>query len=114
MTMDTVTIERSHFDRMIKLLFSRFDGIESRLERIEKKSTPAVKKILDDDPILWVADLGEYFGVTDNTIYRYKRNGKLPLVKFGGKLGIKKSQLEALILGDNSLKEEISKSESPA
>lgn len=112
--MDTVTIERSHFDRMMRLLFTRFDGVESRLERIEKKSAPVVKKILDDDPILWVADLGEYFGVTDNTIYRYKRNGKLPLVKFGGKLGIKKSRLEALILGDDSLIKEISESENPA
>jgi excisionase family DNA binding protein len=50
-----------------------------------------------DDKILGVEDLAKFFGVSDQTIWRWCKSGKLPAFKIGSQWKIRQSDLNRVI-----------------
>jgi excisionase family DNA binding protein len=52
---------------------------------------------LKDDKILDVEDLTKFFGVSDQTIWRWCKSGKLPAFKIGSQWKVRQSDLNRII-----------------
>lgn len=50
-----------------------------------------------DDKILGVEELSKFFGVSDQTIWRWCKAGKLPAFKIGSQWKIRQSDLNKII-----------------
>lgn len=50
-----------------------------------------------DDKILGVEELAKFFGVTDQTIWRWCKAGKIPAFKIGAQWKIRQSDLNKII-----------------
>jgi excisionase family DNA binding protein len=50
-----------------------------------------------DDKILGVEDLTGFFGVSDQTIWRWCKSGKLPAFKIGSQWKVRQSDLNRII-----------------
>lgn len=50
-----------------------------------------------DDKILGVGQLAKFFGVTDQTIWRWCKQGKIPAFKIGAQWKIRQSDLNRII-----------------
>ncbi|HYF97715.1 MAG TPA: helix-turn-helix domain-containing protein [Coxiellaceae bacterium] len=50
-----------------------------------------------DDKILGVEELAKFFGVSDQTIWRWCKAGKLPAFKIGSQWQIRQSDLNKII-----------------
>jgi excisionase family DNA binding protein len=56
-----------------------------------------VKMLGKDDKILGVEQLAKFFGVSDQTIWRWCKSGKLPAFKIGSQWKIRQSDLNRII-----------------
>jgi excisionase family DNA binding protein len=50
-----------------------------------------------DDKILGVEDLAKFFGVSDQTIWRWCKSGKIPAFKIGSQWKVRQSDLNRII-----------------
>lgn len=107
--METITIEKGTFERWMRMIFDRLDRHDRKLDAIAKRKDPALPEVIGEK-LYDVPALAEVFGVTANTIYRWKRRGIIPLRKIGGKNQMWEHEVAAL-LTHTELMEEMKKSE---
>jgi excisionase family DNA binding protein len=50
-----------------------------------------------DDKIISVTELAKFFGVSDQTIWRWCKSGKLPAFKIGSQWKVRQSDLNRII-----------------
>ncbi|MBX4187765.1 MAG: helix-turn-helix domain-containing protein [Candidatus Doudnabacteria bacterium] len=50
-----------------------------------------------DDKIIGVEELAQFFGVSDQTIWRWCKSGKLPAFKIGSQWKVRQSDLNRII-----------------
>ena len=90
--MEEMTIGIAPFDRLIRLLLARIDRLEAMLNSSKRMFQP-VPVVIGQKEYFDVTSLCEIFKVTAHTVYRWRDEGKLPLVKIGGKYYIGVEQL---------------------
>lgn len=89
-----MTIGIQAFDRLIKLLLMRLDHLESYIVANKRTVQPIVSTVIEGKEYFDVYALREIFKVTAHTIYRWRDEEKLPLVKIGGKYYIEVTELQ--------------------
>lgn len=85
--MNSITIIQ-HIDECLKLILTRFDKIDDRLERMTK-----IKDSLDGDEFLDNQDLCNLLGVTKRTLQRYRQKKIISYYMIDKKPYYKKSEI---------------------
>lgn len=88
-----MTIGIPAFDRLIKILLARIDRLEAKLNSGRRSIQPS-PVVINGKEYFSVNDLTIIFQVTAHTIYKWRDDGTLPLVKVGGKYYIETSELQ--------------------
>lgn len=88
------------FDRLIKMLLMRIDRLEALLNSSKRVFQP-VPVVISGKEYFDVYSLTEIFKVTKHTIYRWRDEEKLPLVKIGGKYYIGVEELQAAMVANH-------------
>jgi DNA-binding transcriptional MerR regulator len=77
-------------EEWMKILLSRFDKLDKKLDRMNK-----LKECFDGDELLDNHDLCKLFGVTKRTIARYRQKKLLPYYTYdNGRVYYKSSEVE--------------------
>lgn len=92
-----MTIGIQAFDRLIKLLMMRIDRLESQIVSGKRTVQPITTTVIKGKEYFDVYALREIFRVTAHTIYRWRDEGTLPLVKIGGKYYIEVAVLHEVM-----------------
>lgn len=80
------------FDRYMKILFARIDRLEAKIDSSKRTIQPKAV-VINGNEYFDVSALSIIFQVTAHTIYRWRDEGKMPLVKMGGKFYIGVNEL---------------------
>ena len=81
--------DKERYDKLMKLLESRFDKIEKTLN-----SMVQVREVLNGEEYLDNQDLCILFGVTKRTLARYRKMNKINFYRMGGKNFYKASEIK--------------------
>ncbi len=95
-----MTIGIAVFDRLIKMLLMRIDRLEAMLNTSKRVFQP-IPVVIKGKEYFDVYALTEIFKVTKHTIYRWRDEEKLPLVKIGGKYYIGVEELQAAMVANH-------------
>lgn len=95
-----MTIGIAVFDRLIKMLMMRIDRLEAQLNNGRRVFQP-IPVAINGREYFDVYALTEIFKVTKHTVYRWRDEGKLPLVKIGGKYYISVEALHTAMVQNN-------------
>jgi len=81
------------FDKLIRVLLARIDRLEAMVNASKRVFQP-IPTVFNGRQYFDVQSLSEIFKVTPHTIYRWRDEKKLPLVRIGGKYYIAVDELE--------------------
>lgn len=90
--MEEQMISIKTFDRYMKILFARIDRLEAKIDSGKRTIHPKAV-VINGNEYFDVCALTIIFQVTAHTIYRWRDEGKMPLVKMGGKFYIGVNEL---------------------
>ncbi len=73
------------------------ESVPPRLYKGETKKTVVVRASQDENELMTVAQVAEYFKVNQQTVYRWLNKGKLPVEKIGRMVRVKRKNLAQLL-----------------
>ena len=87
-----IQIDRETFQMMLQKIMERFDGIEARLNRMNRQTAA-----LGGDKLLDNQDMCELLGVTKRTLARYRQKKLVTYYMIDGRTYYKASEVEEFL-----------------